>query len=218
MWFFIALAALGADVSAVLFAFAPSAWLPYALLPAGLGALLLAFGMREESRASALVGLVGVGLLAWQVEIFPAVVRMAPWTMAALALAIYHPKEAPVLARAGLVLAGAGTAVFTLLLALTSVDGDFVVIALYIAAAGFAVAWHVQHKSARDSTDWFWLATVAAHTVQAFQLLVPETPVAANVIAYTLVMYYSAVLFFIGMEFWAQTRKRDDADELFSLD
>lgn len=215
MWFFIAVACVLADVSALLFAFAPSEWLWIALWPAAIGAAFLALGFREEPKVASLVGAIALGLGVWQLDFVPAFARAAPWVCAALALGFFHPKELPAAARIGLVLAGVGSAAFLLLLVVADVDGDLAMIPLWVAVAGFIVAWRVNHKHHPDNTDWFYLATVAAHTVQAFQLLVPETPVPGNVIAYTLVLYYTAVIFFVVVELWTQSRA--DPEELFVL-
>lgn len=215
MWFFIALASAFADVSALFFAFGPSDWLHAALFPAALGALFLALGLRETPKASGLVALVALGLALLQFDFFAPIVKGVPWAAAAVGLAVFHPSDLPSAARLGLLLAGIGSGLFVLLLALTDVDGDLVMIPLWVAVAGFGVAWRVWHGIFPESSNWFYLATVAAHTVQAFQLLVPETPMPGNVVAYTLVLYYTGVLFFVGVELWSQSLTQED--ELFSL-
>lgn len=215
MWFFIALASVFADVSALLFAFGPAAWRGWALVPAAMGAAVLALGHHETPRAAGFLALVAVGLSVLQVEFLAPAIRAAPWMCAGVGLGFFHPADLPSAARLGLAIAGVGSALFVLLLALTSVDGDLVMIPLWVAMAGFTVAWHVRHKLYPDTSDWFYLATAAAHAVQAFQLLVPETPMDGSVVAYTLVLYYTGVLFFVAVELWSQNQTQDD--ELFSL-
>ena len=215
MWFFIALASAFADVSALLFAFGSSDWLHAALFPAALGALFLSLGLREIPKASGLAALIALGLALLQLDFFAPLVKAVPWVAAAVGVAMFHPNDLPSAARLGLLLAGTGSGLFVLLLALTDVDGDLAMIPLWVAVAGFGVAWRVWHGIYPESSNWFYLATVAAHTVQAFQLLVPETPMPGNVVAYTLVLYYTGVLFFVGVELWSQSQTQED--ELFSL-
>lgn len=219
MWLFIGLACLLADVSAFIFAFFPAFPANYALLPASAGILVLQLGMIQCRdwprmwRPLTFVSLVGIGLAFLLYPSIPALMRMLPFVMACVGVALFQRPGDPAALRVSQFVAGMSSAVFLVFFFCTSMEGDSLMVFLWVALAAFLVAWRLDHRDRPESTDWFVLTTVLAHMTQAFLLFVPETPLPGTAIAYVLVLYYTAVQLFIWLEFWVSTRMRSEDDD-----